>query len=43
MADQWVRLGMAIIIIALISSGLYQWNGRTSTVGPSLSGITYTR
>ena len=32
MADQWVRLGMAIVIIALISIGLYQFSGRAAAV-----------
>jgi hypothetical protein len=38
-ADQWVRLGMAIVIIAFISLGLYQFSGRASAVQPSLGGI----
>ena len=41
MADQWVRLGMAIVIIALISIGLYQFSGRASAVEPTVSGIAY--
>jgi hypothetical protein len=43
MVDQWVRLGMAITIIALISIGLYQFGGRASAVEPSISGIAYKR
>ena len=39
-ADQWVRLGMAIVIIALISLGLYQFGGRASAVQPTFSGMT---
>ncbi len=27
MADQWVRLGMALVVIALISAGLYSFGG----------------
>jgi uncharacterized membrane protein YtjA (UPF0391 family) len=30
-AEQWVRLGMAIVVIALISAGLYQFGGRASS------------
>jgi hypothetical protein len=40
-ADQWVRLGMAIVIIAFISLGLYQFSGRASAVEPAYSGISY--
>jgi hypothetical protein len=43
MADQWVRLGMAITIIVLISGGLYAVRGRASAVEPSLPGITVQR
>ena len=31
MVDQCVRLGMAIVIIALISLALYQFSGRAQT------------
>jgi hypothetical protein len=41
MTDQCVRLGMAIIIIALISIGLYQLSGRASAVEPNFNGIAY--
>lgn len=37
MADQWVRLGMAIVIIALISIGLYQFSARAGVVEPIIS------
>jgi len=37
--DQWVRLGMAIVIIALISLGLYQFSGRASAIEKNISGI----
>ncbi len=40
-ADQWVRLGMAIVIIALISVCLYQFGGRASAVEPGFGGIAY--
>lgn len=40
-ADQCVRLGMAVVIIALISLCLYQFSRRTSAVEPTLSGIAY--
>jgi hypothetical protein len=43
MADQWVRLGMAITIIALISVGLYQLSGRAGAVEPNLPGIAVQR
>ena len=41
MADQWVRLGMAIVIIALISLCLYQFSGRASAVQPTFGGIVH--
>jgi hypothetical protein len=41
MADQWVRLGMAIVIIALVSLGLYQFGGRASAVEPSFHGFAF--
>jgi hypothetical protein len=41
MIDQWVRLGMAIVIIALISVGLYQFGGRASAVEPTVHSISY--
>ncbi|MFN3658542.1 MAG: hypothetical protein ACK4UO_14935 [Pseudolabrys sp.] len=41
MADQWVRLGMAITIIALISLCLYQFSGRASAVEPRSHGIVW--
>ncbi|HZL31701.1 MAG TPA: hypothetical protein VFC54_11680 [Pseudolabrys sp.] len=34
MVDQCVRLGMAIIIIALISLALYQFSGRAGASAP---------
>ncbi len=40
-ADQCVRLGMAIVIIALISISLYQFSRRASVVEPTFSGIAY--
>jgi hypothetical protein len=40
MADQLVRLGMALVVIALISAGLYiSGSGRASAVEPNISGI----
>ena len=41
MIDQCMRLGMAIVVIALISVGLYQFGGHASTVGPHINGIAY--
>jgi hypothetical protein len=41
MTDQCVRLGMAIVIIALISAALYQFSGRASAVEPGVPGIGY--
>ena len=32
MADAWVRLGMALVVIALVSAGLYQFSGRAGAV-----------
>jgi hypothetical protein len=43
MADQWVRLGMAVVIIALISVGLYQFGGRASAVEPNVSDFSLKR
>lgn len=40
MAEQWVRLGMALVVIALISAGLYSFGGsRAAAVGPSMHAI----
>ena len=41
MADQWVRLGMAIVIIALISIGLYQFSARAGAVEPNINPIVF--
>jgi len=41
MADQWVRLGMAIVIIALVSASLYAFGGRARAVEPGFSAIVY--
>jgi len=41
--DQWVRLGMAITIIALISVGLHRFGGGAKAVEPGAAGITYQR
>ena len=30
----WVRLGMALVIIALISAGMYSFSGRAGAAGP---------
>ncbi|MEP7030803.1 MAG: hypothetical protein ABI830_07705 [Pseudolabrys sp.] len=38
--DQWVRLGMALIAIALISIALYQFGGRAGAAQPSIDGIS---
>jgi hypothetical protein len=43
MADQWVRLGMAIIVIALISIGLYQFSARAGSVEPNVNPISFQR
>ena len=43
MADQLVRLGMAVVIIALISIGLYQFGGRASAVEPNISDFSLRR
>jgi hypothetical protein len=40
MAEQWVRLGMAIAVIALISAGLYQFKGgRAAAIAPNIHSI----
>jgi hypothetical protein len=36
MAVQWVRLGMAVTVIALVSISLYQFSGRASAVAPTV-------
>lgn len=41
MADQWVRLSMAIIVIALISIGLYQFSGRAGAGEPNVNPISF--
>jgi len=33
MADDWVRLGMALVIIALVSVGMYSFSGRAHGAG----------
>ena len=40
MAEQWVRLGMAIVVIALISVGLYQFGGgRAAAIEPDIHNV----
>jgi hypothetical protein len=41
MIDQWVRLGMAIVIIVLVSAALYQFSGHAGTLEPAFSGIAF--
>jgi hypothetical protein len=43
MVDQWVRLGLAIAIIALISIGLCQFGARAGAIAPATPSITYAR
>jgi len=33
MAEHWVRLGMALVIIGLISVGMYSFSSHANTVG----------
>jgi hypothetical protein len=40
MVDQCVRLGLAIVIIALISLALYQFSGRARAAGIEQAGVT---
>lgn len=40
MSDQWGRLGVAVVVIALISIGFYQFRGRARAVEPSVSDFT---
>ena len=42
MVDQCVRLGLAIVIIALISLALYQFSGRAHASGHALSPASVT-
>jgi hypothetical protein len=39
MADQWVRVGMVLTIIALVSIGLYQVNVRAGMGEPAVVGF----
>ena len=39
--DQWVRLGMAIVVIALVSLALYQFSGRAGAFEPAVTGVPY--
>jgi hypothetical protein len=41
MMDQWVRLGMAIVVIALISVGLHQFSRHAIAVEPGFPAMTY--
>ena len=41
MADQWVRLGMALVLIALVSISLHAFSSRARAVEPSLAGVVY--
>ncbi|MDP2412261.1 MAG: hypothetical protein Q8M26_18500 [Pseudolabrys sp.] len=43
MTDQCVRLGMAIVIIALISLFMYQLSGRASAFAPAVPAISHPR
>ncbi len=43
MADQCVRLGMAVAIIALVSLALYQFGGRAGAVEPIVSDFSLRR
>lgn len=43
MADAWVRLGMALVTIALVSIALYQFSGRASAVEPTVSDFSIRR
>jgi len=42
-AGQWVRLVMAIIVIALVSIGLYQFSARGHTIAPTIISMPYGR
>jgi hypothetical protein len=41
MMDQCVRLGFAVVIIALISIALYQFSGRANAIEPNFSVLTF--
>jgi len=43
MADAWVRLGMAVVVIALVSIGLYQFSGRAGAVEQAVSDFNIRR
>ena len=41
MADQLGRIGMAVTLIALIATGLYQFSGSVSVVETRTQGIVF--
>ena len=41
MVDQLVRFGMAITVITLIATGLYQFSGHVEVVEPTTTGSIY--
>lgn len=41
MADQWVRLGMAVALIAFVSVSLYAFGTRAHGVEPGFIGLIY--
>jgi hypothetical protein len=43
MADQLVWLGLAIVIIALVSACLYQFGGRANAVEPAAANLAHWR
>ena len=40
MAEHWVRLGMALVIIALVSVGMYSFSGHANGAG-TLNGTSF--
>ncbi len=43
MTDQCVRLGMTVVIIALVSIGLYQFSGHAGAVEPVVTDFSFRR
>jgi hypothetical protein len=43
MADQCVRLGMAVVIIDLVSLALYEFSGRARAVEPVVNDFSVSR
>ena len=43
MAEHWVRLCMALVIIALVSLGMYAFAARANAIGPVVGSLVERR